>query len=345
MDFIEIIPNLVNGFEIEKGSTVLLNFWGENSNLHILDKLAIEITKLGAIPIRLQQSREYLKTYFEEVSEEYLTFPDTYKEIFKLASTVIDIFMYSPSPHRDFPKDKLNFYRSYMGNLFNSLVEGKEVFIQVRVPTEENAASEGIEYDVYNNSIYEALSIDFKKLKARTTELVDTLKDSKQVTIYSKDNNALSFSIENRQWYKDDGTGDIPCGEVFIAPIEDSAQGKILIPQVIIDSEKYFDVILEFKDGKLASCSSPTLLEYIKSFPGDNDLIAEFGIGLNENVKNLIGCAVIDEKCIGTAHIAIGMNDLFGGKNSSPLHLDFIFQPVKIYVDDSLLMDGGKLLL
>jgi leucyl aminopeptidase (aminopeptidase T) len=86
-------------------------------------------------------------------------------------------------------------------------------------------------------------------------------------------------------------------------------------------------------------------LEFIEQFPGDKDIIAEFGIGLNENIKELIGCTIIDEKCAGTAHIAIGMNDMFGGKNSSQLHLDFIFKPVKIEVDGELLMEGSKILL
>lgn len=69
------------------------------------------------------------------------------------------------------------------------------------------------------------------------------------------------------------------------------------------------------------NCSSNKLLEFIEQFPGDKDIIAEFGIGLNENIKELIGCTIIDEKCAGTAHIAIGMNDMFGGKT----HHSFIW--------------------
>lgn len=157
------------------------------------------------------------------------------------------------------------------------------------------------------------------------------------------ENSTLFFSLEDRQWHKDDGTGDIPCGEVYIAPIEESAEGEILISQVILESEKLSNVLLEFKAGKLVNCSSMELLEFTKQFPGDKDILAEFGIGLNENVQGLIGCAVIDEKCKGTAHIAIGMNDMFGGKNCSQLHMDFIFTPVKIEVDGQTLMEGSKI--
>ncbi|WP_410506399.1 hypothetical protein ACER0A_004965 [Haloimpatiens sp. FM7315] len=112
----------------------------------------------------------------------------------------------------------------------------------------------------------------------------------------------------------------------------------MLIPQIILEGEKLSNVLLEFKVGKLVNCSSEALMEFIKQFSGDNDILAEFGIGLNENVKELTGCAVIDEKRKGTAHIAIGMNDMFGGENSSQLYMDFIFTPVKIEADGEVLM-------
>lgn len=345
MNFINVIPNIVSGFEIKKGSIILLNFWGENNDLAILDKFTLEVAKAGGVPIRWQQSRELIKTYFTEVSKEYLGFQDKYFKIFKLADGVIDIFMYGPGPHKDFPKDKLSLYGEYMRKLFGALIEEKELFIQIRVPTEENASAENIDYKIYKEAMYNALSIDFKKLKEECTRLVNKLAGKNKVTIHSENNNVLTFNLENRQWHKDDGTGDIPCGEVYIAPMEESAEGKILIQQVILGREKIYNVLLEFKAGKLVNCSSNKLLEFIKQFSGDNDIIAEFGIGLNENIKELVGCTVIDEKCIGTAHIAIGMNDMFGGKNSSQLHMDFIFEPVKIKVDGELLMEHSKILL
>lgn len=345
MNFIKVIPNMVSGFEIKKGSIVLLNFWGENNDLALLDKFALEVAKAGAVPIRWQQSREFIKTYFSEVSQEYLDFPDKYFEVFKLADVVIDIFMYGPAPHKNFPKEKLPLYGAYMRKLFPAIAEGKELFIQVRIPTEENALDEGIDYEIYKKSMHDALSVDLKKLKKECTNLINKLNGKNKVTIYSEDDRILIFNLKDRKWYKDDGNGDIPCGEVFIAPIEDSADGEILIPQVILEGEKLINVLLEFKSGKLISCSSKELLEFINQFPGDNDILAEFGIGLNDNVKEFIGSSAIDEKCKGTAHIAVGMNDMFGGRNSSPFHMDFIFSPMKIEIDDEVLMKDSKILL
>lgn len=343
MNFIDVIPKVVKGLEIKKDWLVLLNFWGENSDLDILDRFALEVVKAGGTPIRWQQSRELSKAYFTET--ENLSFPEKYFEIFKLADAVVDIFMYGPAPHEDFPKEKLPLYGAYMRNMFGALMEGKELFVQVRIPTEENAISEGVDYEVYKHAMYNALSIDFDMLKRQCSELVSKLTGKKQVVIHTGHNKRLTFDLGDRQWHKDDGTGDIPCGEVYIAPIEESAEGEIRIPEILLEGQKLSDVLLEFKAGKLVNCSSAELLDFIGQFPGNNDVIAEFGIGLNENVKELIGCTVIDEKCKGTAHIAIGMNSMFGGKNNAKLHMDFIFTPAKIELDGGLLMEGPNLVL
>lgn len=343
MSFTDVIPDIVSGFELRKDSLVLLNFWGENRDLNILDKFAIEVAKAGGVPVRWQQSRKFFKNYFAEVSEENLDFPDKYFDIFKAADAIIDIFMYGPAPQKDFPKDKLSYYSSYMRKLFGAVSDHKELFIQVRVPTEENAVDEDIDYEIYKNAMYNALSIDYKKLKKECSELVEKLKGKNTVRICTGNNSELTFSIMNRKWYKDDGTGDVPCGEVFTAPIEESAEGNILIPEIFLEGERLSDVMLNFKCGELTGCSSDKLMEFIKRFPGDSDMIAEFGIGMNENVRELTGCAMIDEKCSGTAHIAVGMNNLFGGKNSSQLHMDFVFNPAKIEIDHELFMDGSEI--
>ena len=345
MNFTDFIPNIVRGLEIKKNWVVLLNFWGENNDLAVLDMFALEVAKAGGIPVRWQQSRELYMAYFREVPEENIGFLDKYFDIFKMADAVVDIFMYGPAPHGDFPKDKFPLYGAYMRKLFGALTEGKDLVVQVRIPTEENAADEDIDYEVYKEAMCSALNIDITKLKEECTSLVNKLEGKNRIDIYSENNRVLTFNLEKRQWHKDDGTGDIPPGEVYIAPIEESAEGEILVQEVMLEGEKLSNIVLEFKAGKLVKCTSQELMDFIKGFPGDGDMIAEFGIGLNENVKKLTGCALIDEKAKGTAHIAVGMNNLFGGKNVSPLHMDFVFTPVKIEADEVLLMDSTKIVL
>ncbi|EYE87215.1 hypothetical protein Q428_14550 [Fervidicella metallireducens AeB] len=345
MNFVELIPNIVKGIDVKKGSVVLIQFWGENGDLNVLDKFAIEIAKKGGVPLKWQYSREFFKNYFSEVADENLDFPDKYFEIFNVADMVIDLCMYiPPSPHKDFPREKIPFYRNYMMKLFGS-IRDKECFIQIKVPTIENAEAAGIEFNLYEEAVLEAMGIDYDNLKESCSCLIEKLYGKNIVEIYTGENSKLTFELGNREWHKDDGNGDIPCGEIYIAPIEESAQGEIIIPNIYLQGKVYENVIMKFIDGKLADCSEAEVLEHIKSYPGDCDVIGEFGVGLNENVRKLIGYTALDEKCIGTAHIAVGMNDMFGGKNSTPLHMDFVFTPSKILIDNTVIMENSNIVI
>lgn len=314
MNFEMLIPKIAKGFDINIGEVVLLQLWGENKDLPILDKFAIEIAKGGGIPVKWQYSREFIKEYFSTVPQENLAWPEKYFDIFKSVDIVIDILTYSPAPATGFPRERMPFYGQYMGSLFKALTQ-KKYFIQVKVPTPENAQEEGIDYEIFNSAMLKALDIDYSLMKKKCTALAFQFKDAGQVKIYTKDKNLFSFSLKDREWYKDDGMGDIPCGEVYISPIEESGEGQIFVPEIIIEGRKHSDVLLVFNKGKLVKTSTPEILDHIRSAPGDCDVLAEFGIGLNPGVRELIGYAGTDEKCIGTVHIAVGMNNLSGGKN------------------------------
>ncbi|MBI9011495.1 MAG: aminopeptidase [Clostridiales bacterium] len=334
MNFIDSIHHIAKGFEFEKGEIVLLHFFGDNRDLDVLDKLAIEIGKSGAVPMKFQQSREFVKDYYSAVDKENLTFPEKYFDVFKIADSVIDICMYPvPAPHKEFPRDKMDEYRQNMMNTMRSIMPDKKYYIQLRVPTKENAAAEGLEFSVYEKAMLDAFNIDYVKLKEKSKEVIKGFEGVKKVEIYTGKDSRLQFDITERPWHRDDGFGDLPCGEVYVAPVEESVNGDIIIPKAFLNGDRLENITLSFENGVLVSSSHQLIIEHASQFPGDSNVFAEFGIGLNENVKDLLGYALIDEKCSETMHIAIGMNDMFGGKNSSPFHMDFIFKPTRVMID------------
>lgn len=344
--FKEIIPKLVQGFGLKKGSMVLLNFWGEDEELDILDTFAIEIAKSGSIPLKWQYSQKFLKTYYESTPDNHLTFPDEYFNIFKSCDVVIDLCMYiPPAPHSEFPKEKIPFYRDYMIKLMTSLSD-KETFIQVKIPTLSNAKALGVsDYEKFQHAIIQAMDIDYIALKERTKYLTNTLNGSSKVVISTGENKVLELDITNRIWFEDNGNGDMPAGEVYIAPLENSANGEILIPKATIHGEEYNELVLSFKDGRLINCSSRELMGVLNGIHPDTNVLAELGIGLNEQVKEYIGYAALDEKRLETAHIGLGMNSIFGGNNQCPVHFDFIFTPISIEIDNKVIMQDGLLLI
>ena len=70
----------------------------------------------------------------------------------------------------------------------------------------------------------------------------------------------------------------------------------------------------------------------IETLPPKGNILCEFGIRLNKNIKDIVGYTVLYEKAYGTYHIAIGMNSMFGGKNESPFHMDFVFKGDVTYI-------------
>jgi leucyl aminopeptidase (aminopeptidase T) len=74
------------------------------------------------------------------------------------------------------------------------------------------------------------------------------------------------------------------------------------------------------------------------------NVIGEFGIGTN-NQASLRGNIAADEKALGTIHIAIGRNDIFGGQNMAAMHLDAVVNCPTVRVDGRLILQAGRLLI
>jgi len=187
------------------------------------------------------------------------------------------------------------------------------------------------------------------------------LSKADQIHIESEDTE-LSFSIKGRPVIVDDGIisaediaeGDvglnIPSGEVFIAPLETTANGVIRFPIVVIPGFGRIDgLTLSFKDGKVQDYSADNGREKFAKFldanTGDKERIAELGIGCNPGAEFTNGSIIIDEKIYKTLHIAIGNNTgSYHGINKASSHLDMIKDMRKgsLYVDGKLVMESGE---
>ena len=190
------------------------------------------------------------------------------------------------------------------------------------------------------------------------------VKGADKIRIIANDGTDLSFRIKGRPVLDSRGfitkedikNGDIglniPDGEVFVAPLENSANGKIRFDYAFPEG---FGLIrnlwLTFKGGTVVKfkgdgTGTQRFRRYLNSNTGDIRKIAEFGIGCNPAAK-FIGSALIDEKIYGSIHIAIGNNTgAYHGKNKASDHRDFIkmMVPVKgnFYADGKLIMKSGK---
>lgn len=162
----------------------------------------------------------------------------------------------------------------------------------------------------------------------------------------------LTLSVEGRTFVNSAGRRNMPCGEVFTGPIEDSANGRAYfgIPAAI-GGREVAGVTLRFEDGKVVGSGAEKGGEYLESLL-DTDAgaryLGEIGIGTNYNIGRASGNVLFDEKLGGTVHLAVGRSyQETGGKNESSVHTDLVCdlrQGGELYADGELLQKNGRFL-
>ncbi len=166
----------------------------------------------------------------------------------------------------------------------------------------------------------------------------------------------LSFSIKGRKGEYDSGLytkkgafGNIPAGEAFIAPVEGTANGTLIIDASMASVGKLDEPLrIIVKDGMATGIEGKSeagkLEEVLRPYGDSARNIAELGIGTNASAI-ITGATLEDEKTKGTIHIALGDNATFGGTVSSPSHLDGIITRPTLYLDGKKVIDKGNWIL
>ncbi|WCT55539.1 aminopeptidase [Paenibacillus kyungheensis] len=210
------------------------------------------------------------------------------------------------------------------------------------------ATMPGITEDMFTHG---AITAEYSKVKELTEHVTALLTKASTVRI-EKEGYSLSFSIEEREGVPSTGlylnpgeSGNLPSGEAYIAPMEGTAQGQIVIDGSIagigaLDSP----LLLNISEGRLVAAEGDTGAELLLMLgDGDGRILGEFGIGTNDKAR-ITGIVLEDEKVYGTIHVAFGSNNTFGGTVAAGVHIDAVVQKPDVYLDDVLIMRAGELL-
>lgn len=167
--------------------------------------------------------------------------------------------------------------------------------------------------------------------------------------VKSKDTN-LTFTTNGRKWVNCDGKLNMPDGEIYTSPVENSMNGQVRFsfPAVYM-SREVEDIVLTFKDGKVINASAKKGEDFLRHILDTDEgarFVGEFAIGTNNNISKFTKNILFDEKLGGTIHIAIGSGfSEIGGKNVSAIHWDLISDMKdsgEIYADNELFYKNGK---
>src|SRR6185503_3564693 len=184
------------------------------------------------------------------------------------------------------------------------------------------------------------LDIDYDDLRVRSDELAGLLEKGERVRLTSAGGTDLSLEIRGRTVYRDIGDltkpgafGNLPAGEVCLAPVEGSAEGIVCVDGSVAGLGRLkTPITIKFLGGRAVEISDPRLRDLLQPHGAEAFQLAEFGIGTNPRA-GIVGNILEDEKAVGTAHVALGSNSSMGGRIHVPVHIDAILQSARVEVD------------
>lgn len=194
-----------------------------------------------------------------------------------------------------------------------------------------------------------AITADYDEVQS-LTERVSAILDAGKTVVIEKNGERLTFAIDGQRAMSSTGmftqkgqSGNLPSGESYIAPVEGTAEGTVIIDQSIAGIGVVPEPVkLKVMDGRLVEASGPTGKQLLQML-GDADgrLLCEFGIGTNKCAR-VTGNVLEDEKVYGTVHIAFGSNSTFGGTIDAGVHIDCVVSEPNVWVDGVRVIDRGK---
>lgn len=224
-------------------------------------------------------------------------------------------------------------------------------------PTRAFAQDAEMSLEAFEDFVYAATFSDrrdpiaaWKTLSRKQAKLVSRLRGADRVRIVGEGTD-LSMSVKGRTFVNSDGSAhNMPSGEIFTSPLENSAEGVITYEFPVCQYGREISGIrLVFRKGKVVEATADRneafLRAMLDSDPGARRL-GELGIGTNMRIQRFVKRILFDEKIGGTVHLAVGnAAGGTGGKNRSAIHWDMIKDLRKggaIYVDGKLFLKEGR---
>ena len=348
--------------EIKKGHTVFIG--GPSFAQDLFQALNKEMIKVGAHPLIVPGIEGIKETFFKYASEEQLTYVGIFEElVFKEFDRLIEIRAdYNTRKYSTIDSKKLSTFmgvpkRKELREIQDKRTSSGE-FKWIVIPYPCNAYAQEANMDLfsYADFINKSLFLDkenpikeWRNMQKKQDLLVNYLNNVEEIHVIGEDTDLL-LSVKGRKWINCSGQRNLPDGEVYTGPVEDSINGHIRFtyPGIYLGNEVE-DIYLEFKDGEVIKATAQKgeeVLQEILKIENANR-IGEFAIGTNFGITKFTKNMLFDEKLGGTLHCALGLGfERTGSKNKSSVHWDILkdmkVSGSKIIADNKVIYEEGK---
>ena len=251
------------------------------------------------------------------------------------------------------PAERLNAYRSAYRPALQRLMSHEVPWVGCQFPTPALAQDAGMSTEAFADFLFGACLLDWDAERERMQRYADRFDAADEVQIIGERTD-LRLGLSGRKMRVDAGGANIPGGEFFGCPLEDSAEGEIVFSEfpATLGGRELTGIRLRFEAGRVVDSSADTNEEFLIETLATDDgarRLGELGIGCNPGITRYMKNTLFDEKMDGTVHLALGNGfaDL-GGTNESNLHWDIVKDlrsGGQIYLDGELVQENGRWLV
>jgi len=363
-EFYEKLAKLAVNYavEVKKGQRVAVI--GPSIAEELFQAIYAEVLKAGGHPLLIPNIEGKDELLYKYGSEEQLLYVDeVITIIFKDFDCLINIYGdYNRKKLALVDPKKIAKVKSSPANLeifkiFNERsAKGELNWVIIPYPCNSMAQEAGMDLFSYSEFVKRALILDkedpvqkWKEIEKNQDKIVEYLNKVDKLQILGEDTD-LSLSVKGRKWINCCGHNNLPDGEVYTGPLEDSVNGHIRFtyPGIYLGKEVE-NVYLEFKDGKVTKATADKAEDLLQEIIAikNADIIGEFAIGTNYDITDFTKNMLFDEKIGGTLHSALGMGfPETGSTNQSAIHWDILKDMTlpgsKIIADGKVIYEEGQ---
>jgi aminopeptidase len=225
----------------------------------------------------------------------------------------------------------------------------KVPWVVCEYPVQSTAQEAGMTIGEYTEFIFGAVLLDWDAEHAKMQRIASVFDAAEEIRIVGYETD-LTLSLAGRSGAIDDGHINMPGGEVFYSPVEDSVEGKVTFSEfpAVYYGHEVGGAQLVFERGRIVEARARSgeafLLRTLDTDEGARRL-GELGIGCNPGIQRFTKNVGFDEKMDGTVHLAVGNSySSTGGKNVSRIHWDIVKDlrsGGKLYADGRLVQEDG----
>jgi aminopeptidase len=345
---------------VKKGDKVAV--MGDGGATPLLREIYKQVLLAGGLPFLHYSPEGFEETFFTYASDEQLTYVDEYSKIvantydvrLHVAGTNNTKALSSIDPAKMVKRSASR--RPLLETILERSARGEMRWVTTLFPTNAFAQDAEMSLEEYEDFVYGACLPDlddpvgyWERFSKRQDEIIKWLRGKENVHVTAPGTD-LTLSVKDRPFINCDGRLNMPDGEIFTGPVEDSINGTVYFSYPsVYDGREVSGIRLTFKDGKCVDATAEKneafLIQKLDTDEGSR-YVGEFAIGTNESITKFTREILFDEKINGSFHMALGTGyPESGSTNRSAVHWDMVCDLThggEITVDGTTFYKNGK---